>query len=212
MSRGTSPIGMITTNYFLTDNGAKKLREDLHSRSVIHEMINFNELKIFESALGQHNLITILSKGAKPEYVAQTCTTNRQGSANREILSKILAHEDDKTSYYQVSQSSLYDGLEFYIRLEGVVSNKTSHPEQDILKKIKDVGTPLNDMCNVNQGILSGIDKITKRHVSNKLVTSDYLNHGVYVISKAEFDKFNLSEHEREIVKPFFKKLRYKKI
>jgi type I restriction-modification system DNA methylase subunit len=198
-------IGMITTNYFLTDNGAKKLREDLHNRSIIQKMMNFNELKIFESAKGQHNIISILKKGVKPEYVAQTCVTKRQGLGDSEIISKILSCKDEETSYYQVSQVSLYDGPEFYIRLEGVASNGINHPEQDILQKMKDAGTLLTDICHVNQGVLSGVDKITQRHIKNKLASVGCINQGVYVISKDVFDDLDLSENEKGILKPYFK-------
>ena len=68
--RKNGKCAFITTNYFLTAFGAKKLRIDLKERSVIRNLINFNELKIFESALGQHNMISIFDKGQNFEKVA----------------------------------------------------------------------------------------------------------------------------------------------
>ena len=55
-------LNFITTNYFTTATGGKKLRADLKNRSSFLYLINFNELKIFKSALGQHNMITGLIK------------------------------------------------------------------------------------------------------------------------------------------------------
>ena len=55
-------LNFITTNYFVTADGAVKLRIDFKSRTQLIKLINFNELRIFETALGQHNLITLLSK------------------------------------------------------------------------------------------------------------------------------------------------------
>lgn len=55
-------LAFITTNYFPTATGAKKLRTDFKERTSIRELINFNEVKVFESAQGQHNMITILTK------------------------------------------------------------------------------------------------------------------------------------------------------
>jgi adenine-specific DNA-methyltransferase len=58
-------ITFITTNYFPTALGARNLRNDLKARASVLEIVNFNELRIFESALGQHNMITILEKGSR---------------------------------------------------------------------------------------------------------------------------------------------------
>ena len=53
-------ICFITTNYFITADGASKLRKAFKEQSTVRKLINFNEFKIFESALGQHNLISLL--------------------------------------------------------------------------------------------------------------------------------------------------------
>jgi hypothetical protein len=42
-------IAFITTNYYPTASGATKLRKDFNKRAIIRRLINFNELKIFES-------------------------------------------------------------------------------------------------------------------------------------------------------------------
>jgi len=45
--------GLITTNYYLNAAGAKILRKDFKERANIQKLVNFNELGIFQSALGQ---------------------------------------------------------------------------------------------------------------------------------------------------------------
>ena len=86
--RDNGIIAFITTNYYITALGGKKLREDLYNRATIKKLINFNELKIFESATGQHNMITILQKGKNKNELANTCITHRKGHATSEILQK----------------------------------------------------------------------------------------------------------------------------
>ncbi|MCX5908568.1 MAG: Eco57I restriction-modification methylase domain-containing protein, partial [Deltaproteobacteria bacterium] len=86
IGRKNAQIAFITTNYYLTAFGAKKLREDFKSRSSIRHLTNLNELKIFESALGQHNIITILSKTKNEKIMAMNCLTRRRGFSNSEIL------------------------------------------------------------------------------------------------------------------------------
>lgn len=89
---------LITTNYFLDATNADKLREDIKSRTNILGIINFNELKIFESATGQHNLIMLLRKSVNDKNVS-IMRTKRRGFANSTILSSIFSGQDDKTEY-----------------------------------------------------------------------------------------------------------------
>lgn len=53
----------ITTNYFITASDANLLRKSLKDETTILKLLNFNEMKLFPSALGQHNMITIFKKG-----------------------------------------------------------------------------------------------------------------------------------------------------
>jgi adenine-specific DNA-methyltransferase len=81
-----SIITFITTNYFITATGGKKLRGDFKSRTVVLKMINFNELKIFDSAKGQHNMVSILRKNTDTDYIAQNCITSKVGLAASDLL------------------------------------------------------------------------------------------------------------------------------
>lgn len=198
-------LSFITTNYYITASGAKKLRIDFKNRTAISYLINFNELKIFESALGQHNMITILTKEKKDKMIAKTCITKRFGYANSDILENIVSGRDDKTDYFELDQKDIYDGDNCYIRLSGN-SPTTNDPTQSILERIKRQGVRLDSVCKINQGLLSGIDKITKKHYKNKLVeTENEIGNGVFVLSKDEMEKLTLTKKESDILFPFFK-------
>ncbi len=180
-------VAFITTNYYPTAKGAKKLRNDFKERAIIKNLMNFNELKIFESALGQHNMITILQKGYDEKALAQTCITQREGLATAEVLQQILNSNDSETQYYKVAQKDLYDGDECYIRLAGV-ANTSDNPIQKILDKIKFQGLSLGSICNVNTGLYTGAD-------------------GVFVINTQEISAHfpYLNNLERNLLKSFFK-------
>ncbi|MBD3843401.1 MAG: Eco57I restriction-modification methylase domain-containing protein, partial [Campylobacterales bacterium] len=100
-------LSLITTNYYITATGAVKLRNDFQERSTILNLINFNELKIFESALGQHNLITTLQKG-KFDKPAHTSIVNAKGYLGTEILQSIVEGKNKDTNYYQIPQEKLF--------------------------------------------------------------------------------------------------------
>ncbi len=203
LCRPNGSISFITTNYFLTATGALKLRKDLRNRSIINRIINFNELKIFESALGQHNMITSLSKGSSPESEARTCITSRSGNISPELFSDIMSGKDSDTEYFIVRQKDLYDGEDFQIRLQGPNSERPDGLNQ-ILQKIQNSGKPLNTICNINQGIITGADKVSQRHI-NKYHVNAKVGDSIFVISSHEMDGLHLTKSERQTLRPWFK-------
>lgn len=205
IARENGIIAFITTNYYITATGARKLRQDFKKRAIIKHLINFNELKIFESALGQHNMITILKKGQNENEIAKTCITKRKGFIDAEIVKQILSGKDTETQYYEVRQKELYDGEENYIRITGVEnSDVASDPIQKILDKVKLQSVPLGSICNVNQGIVTGADKVSQKHIEKYNINAN-VGDGIFVLSNEEVKKLNLTPDEKEILKPWFK-------
>jgi len=200
LGKNNLSIAFISTNYYPTATGATKLRQDFKNRAIIKNLINFNELKIFESALGQHNMITVLEKGQNENSVAQTCITQRQGTATPEILQQILNGNDTETQYDEVSQKDLYDGNEVYIRLIGN-SIISSNPILIILDKIKTQNRTLGSICNVNQGILTGADRVSNKHIKTFPKEGFIKGEGIFVLNNIE-TKLIVS---KELLKPWFK-------
>lgn len=180
-------IAFITTNYYLTATGARKLRQDFSNRTSIKNLINFNELKIFDSARGQHNIITILQKRFSKDLVSHNCITQRVGLATPQLLLEILDRKDQQTNYFDVTQADLYDGVEQYIRLGGVSLN-WNDPKQILLNKIKKTGNLLDSICHVNTGLYTAADE-------------------VFILQEKKLPKTlpNLNNLEKSLFKPFFK-------
>ena len=180
-------IAFITTNYYPTALGARKLREDFRRRGTILALINFNELKIFASAAGQHNMITLLSKETNIEQIADIAITKAVGLSTSEVLNEILNQRHNETEYLKIGQSNLWEGEESYLRLTGSVSFVYS-PTQRILAKLSDDPSKQNlgDICNTLIGLESSLDK-------------------VYVIHKDRINEIATGQIEKEYVKPFFK-------
>ena len=136
-------ITYITTNYYITATGALNLRTDLKRRSTIIQIINFNELKIFESASGQHNMITILSKNKDETANAKCCITKHKGTATPDVLLSIMNWNDQQTEYVNVSQKDLYESEDNYIRYSSNAKEGYQKTIQNILIKIKFKSVPL---------------------------------------------------------------------
>lgn len=202
----------ITTNYYVTALGAKKLRLDLKERSIIKNLINFNELRIFKSALGQHNLITIFSKNSFLEQnlniSANVISTKRAGNADEKILNKIMMGEDEETQYLTLDQNKLYDGDESYLRIGGIGNNENVIDK--ILEKIAIGGEFLGKICNVNQGVVSGCDYVSKKNIEKlEDKTAIKKDDGIFVFdlnNKRDLDIIkSFSENEKKLLRPFFK-------
>lgn len=208
LGKHNAKCAFITTNYFLTASGARKLRHDLKDRSNIQNLVNFNELKIFESALGQHDMITIFGKDNKLEKKAKSILTMRTGVANERILNDIVRGIDKKTIYTEVLQNELYDGDEAYIRILG--TNNSDNPIQSILNKIQENNKLLGTFCNINQGVVSGCDYVSMKN-SNKLENKTGIekNDGIFVFdltNKRDIEVLNtFTEGEKKLLRPFFK-------
>jgi len=174
-----SQNALISTNYYITASAAQKLRTDLKERAIIRNLINFNELKIFESALGQHNMITIFGKGQGKENIAYTCITQRSGITSHAVLKAIVRGVDQHTNYYKLKQAQIYEGKENYIRL-GITEI------DGILQKVQNRSIALVKVCEVHKGIETG-------------------QNSVFVFDKLpEFYKA-LEEKEKKLFKKFYK-------
>jgi len=204
-------IAFITTNYYLTAAGARKLRADFKQRALVRRLISFNELRIFESALGQHNIVSTLRKGTGCDSV-QTCITNRTGHATPQVLSCILRWNDDDSKYYEVAQAELYDGGENYIRLnrERVRAVSGKPTINAVLDKVARQGEALGRIANINQGVVSGCDYVSPRNEDRLPANTEAIHgDGIFVFDldnprdKRVVNAFSASE--RQLLRNFFK-------
>lgn len=162
IGKSGSAICFITTNYFTTAKGAVKLRRDLRERSKILRMVNLNEYKIFESAVGQHNLISLIMKDSLIGSKTQIASTQREGMFVADVLIDILNGRDNQTVYSDVPSDKLFEGVENYIR----ITESSPQSGGGILGKIKSNSILLGDHFDVTTGIMGGCDNVNKKNIS----------------------------------------------
>ncbi len=200
-------IYFITTNYYPTAFGGKILRKDFKERTQIRRMINLNELKVFESALGQHNMITMLTKNHSQNITAHNSICKHTGIANSNLLREILYNLDDKNEFienYYIQQTDLYEGDEYYLRISGCTTENTD-PANVILAKISDTTLLLKNIAYIKQGIVSGADKYTDAHQA-KFALNLQKGKGIFILTKEELASLNLTDLEKtKYVKPVYK-------
>ncbi len=190
----------ITTNYFITATDANLLRENLKEETTILKLLNFNEIKLFASALGQHNLITIFKKGVDKNVKAKTFFTKNKGFADSNELKKIFSFKDKNTDYFEINQDEIFEGNENYIRIGGISGGNDEL--SSVFKALKK-NDLLGDICYVRQGLRTGIDKITDTHI-NKFKYKGNKGEGVFILSDDELKMKGISKNN-SIVKQLFK-------
>lgn len=205
-------LTFITTNYYLTATYADKLRKHIYDETSIITLANFNELKIFESALGQHNLITILKKGKFPELKAKTLITHKSGLADETILQDVINGNDPETEYNWQSEKTLFEPTNLYIRIESQSnSSKAGNGIYSVLEKIKGENDLFKKYFNIEQGIVSGADKVSDSIISEFPDLKINKGDGIFILTKEEVDNLNLSDEELETIKPIYKNSDLKK-
>ena len=198
-------ILLITTNYYLLATYADKLRADIKDRASILKLINFNELKIFESALGQHNIITCLKKGYSEREICQAIVTKREGLGTGEIINSIVEGEDILSEYRSLPQRLLYEGEELFIRLIGTSDSTADYSVHSILTKIESNSVFLGKRFNIFQGLVTGAHKISNSHIKKYNLNNVHEGDGIYVLSLREIASKGLYSNEQELLKSWFK-------
>lgn len=199
----------ITTNYYPTATGAKTLRKDFADRTFIRQLINFNEVRVFESALGQHNMITILTRNKQNDIMCKSTICSESVTADADKINQILFAKEDKSTTIYVAQDNLYDGKDFYIRQQGV-SSESEDSIGSVLDKMAAQKVHLGIIADVNQGVVSGCDYVSNRNVSDLDMTQDIaLKDGIFVLDmknsrdRAVYDALTIEE--KKVLRAFYK-------
>lgn len=138
----------ITTNYYPTANGALKLRRDLAERTRLLKLVNFNELTVFDSARGQHDMITILRKTEdNNDYSCEQIVVTDSSDVDPTQLSKLLHSESELAISGPSHVDDLFDGEKKYIRFV------TGTDVGSVLDKVSRSGDRLGSLVEINQGV-----------------------------------------------------------
>lgn len=203
-------ISFITTNYYITADGAKNLREDLKKRSNIKTIINFNEKKVFDSAKGQHNMITLLSKGKhKEDEMCNIITFRNPGNLFNDDLRNMLNdnYSDDDYVKKSISNKLIYYGNNNYLDIRNNYSSDSI--ESKIISSLGKSKTKLSDVAKLFQGVVPGAIKTTNNLIDQVNDSSVKIGDGIFVLDEDNVSDLSflksLPNEEKEILKPYFK-------
>jgi adenine-specific DNA-methyltransferase len=216
----------ITTGYYITASESQKLLTDIRERSDILGLIRLGELKIFESASGQHNLITQLRKKPTDIFIdkirtnfsnpvkftlqkdpgntiANTIDVHKKGKLTLELMAEILRPKvvDPEVQRYSIPQAQLW--------FRGKIKLPCG-PVDAVLEKLL-IGTKdLGKICEVNNGVHTQADYLSNKKYELRDNQSKKIGDGIYVLDQSvdEDAKVKSTFSKQEIktyLKPFYK-------
>lgn len=198
--------GLVSTNYFGTALGAKTLRTDLAKRSTIWKIVNFNNLKIFKGAQGQHNQVTFFKKGSDSSISCELFYALKTGPSNSKILDSVLSKNKQDTVYSSIAQEELFEGDELYLR----ISSDSNEDSKDVLNKIATYNKVVGEYYRVNNGIHTNADYLSQKKFDERNNKRKEVGDGIYILDeKNAEDKSVISQikkgKEGSLLYPFYK-------
>ncbi len=193
-------LGYITTNYFVTADGAKGLRSFIQNQLSLWLLVNFNEVGLFKGAKGQHNLILVASKGKDlKQPIKLICFECKK--INERDLQRVLIDQrpEPEIIVSTVNQEEIFD-----YRGQMIIQRNAA-PSQIFSRIVARNSRRLEDLFQINQGIVSGADRLSPKGAA-ELGIGGQEGRGIFVLTEKEITALGLSEKPyRRFLKPFYK-------
>lgn len=218
-------LGFITTAYWPAADGASKLRKYILENAKIKELTFFEDVKIFEYAKGQHNMVFVLTKCSGKEkererennhikIVKVKCKNqDLDGKTIRENLDFLTTHIQkhiNKSKYEDAYIKVFWSGVRQGELTEGAWNLTYSTVEEKILSKIESNASPITDLCEIDCGIFSNADYLSAKYV--ELIPSSKRGRlhikdgdGIFVLTEEEVRPLLVDDPERRIIKRTYK-------
>ncbi|SFH57870.1 adenine-specific DNA-methyltransferase [Tindallia magadiensis] len=192
----------ITTSYFATADGAKKLRKYIKEELKPKWMIQLGDMKVFHQAKGQHNLIYSLYKKTAEDSQVKILFPKAKEQAPDKFFK--LLEENGIEGDIPGCSYRIFENANDIFDTRGQLLLKYSPIDKSVLDSImKKTAYRLSDFCYINQGLVSGADKVTEKH--REICPEWNKNKGIFVLQKQEVEALNLTEEEKQFLKPFHK-------
>lgn len=222
--RDYGKLGFITSAYWPTADSASKLRKYILDNAKIEETIFFEEVKIFEHAKGQHNMIFILTKCSGEDkkkerennlikiVLVQCKNQDLLGDTIRENLDFLTKHiqshineSEYEDEYIKVFWSGFRQGE---LSKDGNAWNEIfiDRKGRTFVDEIESRGVPLEKVLTPYQGIVPNPDRTTPQNI--KFLPSERdvkTNEGVFVLNDKEISQLSLTPKEKELIKPSYR-------
>ncbi|MEA2041825.1 MAG: DNA methyltransferase [Bacteroidota bacterium] len=188
-------IGYIAPNNWITNSGASKFRNIVLDKGKLIEFIDFGNFKVFDTA-GIQTMVYIMQPSTENENYELEYSKIIDSKINHETNQQFLEKVDDERFQYFTTKINKQEFL-----------NKTIHFIDALVRKVIDkIAIKQNfalDKKEVAQGIVPPQDFLNKKN--KEILGNEFkVGEGIFNLSQTEYENLNLSDKEKELVKPFY--------
>ena len=190
---------LIIPREFVSADWANKVRESILTDSTIVSIVDFNDLKVFEDAGTTSLILTLIKQNTKASYNFRLKALRD----NNLIASQLF--DENLSIFYNTTNFDYVDFKIWNFYQDTVGYNRTI--------------CPLANFFDISQGLVTGADKVSNKHIANHLIKKEYLGRGIYILNegvdikhqngsiqlKINSNWVNLSSKEACYIKPFIK-------
>lgn len=187
-------LSFIATNNWITNSGAKKLRNIVLEESQILSLVDFSSFMVFDSASIQTMIMQFQKIKPPKNYEFHFAKITTQTPIYEDALSLL---KNEKTQNNEILSIN-FAPKKFIDK----TLNFTKSDYEELFNKIQKYGKFYLEEKEVAQGIVPNPDIITKRNISDEMVSKGIkVGDGVFVIEK---DFLNVCEYEKKYLKPLY--------
>ncbi|MFC3563258.1 HsdM family class I SAM-dependent methyltransferase [Pedobacter jamesrossensis] len=188
---------LIIPREFTNADWSNKVRQDIIENSKIIEIVDFNNLKVFEDA-GTTSLILTQQKQKQFDYSFRFKNLNQNNYIENNLFDKLystrsvnkLISDDYKPWSFNTFEINFSDNV-----------------------------IPLGGVFDIAQGLVTGADKITNKHVASFLIEEKFVGRGIFILTlgrdlvidnnnfslKINDEWIALDDLDKSFIKPYYK-------
>jgi hypothetical protein len=189
----------ITSSYWITASGAMKLRDRIRSDVFLIQYINFNENVVFNNAQGVHTNTLTFKKSMKKNESVECIIFKSTYPVGTDLIEKLPSQKNfvlDQMKLTFQDWDPYFHFLPKKIRLILELMTKNSI-------KLDNSG------FFVKEGIVTGLNKITKKQIKKNNLNNDLNGVGVFILDEENQSDLQVihsfNKEESNHLKPFYK-------
>ncbi|ECO8126243.1 class I SAM-dependent DNA methyltransferase [Campylobacter jejuni] len=195
MLKNNGYLAFIATNNWITNSGAKKLRNIVLEESQILSLVDFSSFMVFDSASIQTMIMSFQKIKPPKNYEFHFAKITTQTPIYEDALSLL---KNEKTQNNEILKINLTPK-----KFIDKTLNFTKSDYEELFNKIQKYGKFYLEEREVAQGIVYPQENINKKSLEI-LGNNFYLAQGIQKLTNEEVENLNLLKNEKILLKPIF--------
>ncbi|EGT1090079.1 class I SAM-dependent DNA methyltransferase, partial [Campylobacter jejuni] len=195
MLKNNGYLAFIATNNWITNSGAKKLRNIVLEESQILSLVDFSSFMVFDSASIQTVIMSFQKIKPPKNYEFHFAKITTQTPIYEDALSLL---KNEKTQNNEILKINLTPK-----KFIDKTLNFTKSDYEELFNKIQKYGKFYLEEREVAQGIVYPQENINKKSLEI-LGNNFYLGQGIQKLTNEEVENLSLLKNEKILLKPIF--------